>query len=62
MDLWRPRRASRSRRSTRWRKRASSLGLDQAFELHDETPALLRRAGEEIIALASGVQEANWRS
>jgi hypothetical protein len=62
MDLKRSRRASRSRRSTRCPQAGLELGLDQVFELHDWTPALPRRAGEEIIALASGVQEASWRS
>ncbi len=33
------------------------LGLDEAFELHDGTPALLRGARDEVIELAGGVDE-----
>ena len=33
------------------------LGLDQAFELHDGTPALLRGARDEVIELGGGVDE-----
>jgi hypothetical protein len=33
------------------------FGLGESFELHDGTPALLRGAGDEVIELASGVDE-----
>ncbi len=33
------------------------LRLDQAFELHDRTPALLRGTGDEVIEVAGGVNE-----
>jgi hypothetical protein len=37
--------------------RASSSGLREVFEQDDGTPALLRRAGDEIIQLGRGVDE-----
>jgi hypothetical protein len=54
--LKRPRRASFKRRSTRWRK-SSELGLDEAFELDDRTPALLRGARDEVVEVRGGMGE-----
>ena len=34
------------------------LGLGQVFQLYDRAPALLRDAGDEIIELAGGVEQA----
>ena len=33
------------------------LRLDQAFELHDGTPAFLRGARDEVVELAGGVDD-----